>query len=207
MAFIAEAPNFVWGNHFFDAKNHQCIWERTATFGYTFFIGVILIAGKVVPSLQPFLRKVYIFHLIVLGLCGGACPVASRGLCNYRPHSKDGEDTVFTGVCLSTVGYPSPTFFPRSLVPGPFWGREGTPVPGSFSGLWSQVLSGGGVPQSHSSETGVPPSGDWGPHNPGNRPAGRVLATRREVCPLRSHRRTFLLQFFSLSALIIHMYK
>ena len=121
MAFIVEAPNFIWGNHFFDAKSHQCIWERTATFGYTFFIGVILIAGKVILSVQPFLRKVYIFHLILLGLCGGACPVASRGLRNYRPHPKDGEGTVFTGVCLSTVGYPSPRFFPWSLVPGPFW--------------------------------------------------------------------------------------
>ena len=39
--------------------------------------------------------------------------------------------------------YPSLRFFPRSLVPGPLWG---TPVPGSFSGHWSQVLW--GVPQS-----------------------------------------------------------
>ena len=73
---------------------------------------------------------------------------------HYRPHPKDGEGTVFTGVCLSTPGgYPSPRFFPRSMVIGPFWGR-GTPVPGSFPGHWSQVPSRGypnpgqGVPQS-----------------------------------------------------------
>ena len=48
--------------------------------------------------------------------------------CYYRPHSKDGEGTVFTGVCLSTGG-------------------GGTPIPGSFPGLWSQVLS-RGLPES-----------------------------------------------------------
>ena len=41
----------------------------------------------------------------------------------YRPHPKDGEGTVFTGVCL---------FTPRG---------GGTPVLGSFPGYWSQVLS------------------------------------------------------------------
>ena len=56
----------------------------------------------------------------------------------YRPHPKDGEGTVFfTGVCLSTPGkegYPSPSFFLRPLVLGPFWGgypspsQQGTPV-------------------------------------------------------------------------------
>ena len=59
------------------------------------------------------------------------------------------EGNVFTGVRLSGHmggggGYPSPRFFPRSLVPGHFW--EGTPVPGSFPGLLSHVLSRG--PQS-----------------------------------------------------------
>ena len=63
----------------------------------------------------------------------------------YRPHSRDGEGNVFTGVCPSTRGvpqskdlskvsgtmsfsrgYPSPRFFPRSLIPGPFPGS--TPV-------------------------------------------------------------------------------
>ena len=57
----------------------------------------------------------------------------------YRPHPKYGEGTVFTDMWLSTEGYPSSRFFPRSLVPGPFLG--GYPVPGSFPGLWSQVLS------------------------------------------------------------------
>ena len=52
----------------------------------------------------------------------------------YRPHQKDGEGTVFTGVCVCPHwgwGYPSPRFFPRSLVPGP------------FPGQWFQVLSRG----------------------------------------------------------------
>ena len=44
----------------------------------------------------------------------------------YRLHSKDGENNVF---------------FPRCLVPGLFTG--GIPVPGSFPGLWSQILSRG----------------------------------------------------------------
>ena len=44
----------------------------------------------------------------------------------YRPHPKDGEGTVFTGVCLFTGWYPSSRFFPRSLIPGPGWGD--TPV-------------------------------------------------------------------------------
>ena len=54
----------------------------------------------------------------------------------YRPHPKDGEGDVFTGMCLSTGGYPS------------LWSQ-----------VWSHVLSlgvdpsqacswGGGVPQS-----------------------------------------------------------
>ena len=53
---------------------------------------------------------------------------------------------VFTGICLLTWGgYPSPRFFPMSLVPGPFQG--GSPVPSSFPGHWSQVLSGGYLSQ------------------------------------------------------------
>ena len=43
-------------------------------------------------------------------------------------HLRDGEGTVFTGVCLPTGEYP------WSLVPGPFFG------------LWFQVIS-GGIPQ------------------------------------------------------------
>ena len=54
-----------------------------------------------------------------------ACSYSMKSL--YRPHPKDGEGTVFTGVCLSTIG-------------------GGTPVPGSFPGHWSQVLSRGGTP-------------------------------------------------------------
>ena len=45
--------------------------------------------------------------------------------CFYLPHPNDGENTGVTGVCLSAPGggwYPSARCFPRSLVPGPFWG-------------------------------------------------------------------------------------
>ena len=58
---------------------------------------------------------------------------------DYRLHPKDGEGTVFTRVCLSTPGggrVPSHRFFPRSLVPGPFWEVPQLQV-------LSQVLSGG----------------------------------------------------------------
>ena len=54
------------------------------------------------------------------------------------PHPKDGEGNVFTGVCPFTGG--------------------GTPVPGSFPGLWSQVLS-WGMPQSWPGGTPVPAGG------------------------------------------------
>ncbi len=45
VAFFAEAPNIIWTNSFFDVKTHQCIWQRTNNMGYTFFLGLILIAG------------------------------------------------------------------------------------------------------------------------------------------------------------------
>ena len=62
--------------------------------------------------------------------------------------------------CLSfhRGDYSSPRFFPRSLVLCPFQG--GTPVPGSFHGLCSQVLS-RGVPQFWPRGTSVLGQ-DWG---------------------------------------------
>ena len=85
-----------------------------------------------------------------------------------------GEGNIFS-LSVHIWGYPSPMFFPRSLVPGPFRGYPsprffpghwsqvlsgGTQVPGSFPGYWSQVLSrgtpvlaGGILPQSYP---------DWG---------------------------------------------
>ena len=74
-----------------------------------------------------------------------------------------------SGPMAFLLGYPSPRFFPRSLVPGPFSG-----VPKSPGGYlrW-----------------GVPPP-------PGDRTTERVLATRRAVkCLLRSRRRTCLFCF------------
>ena len=58
----------------------------------------------------------------------------------YHPHPKDGEDTVFTGVCLSTPGggVPYPTILP--LVPCPCQGYAPvTGVPRSQGVLQSQV--------------------------------------------------------------------
>ena len=71
----------------------------------------------------------------------------------YRPHLKDGGRLIFS-VCQTT----------------PRWGGGGKPIPGSFPGLWSQILS-GEVPQDRGTpnqEWGTPcqdwstPSQDWG---------------------------------------------
>ncbi|XP_021350652.1 melatonin receptor type 1C-like [Mizuhopecten yessoensis] len=54
MAFLCEFPNFVgWGSHSFDEKNHQCIWDRTASLSYSLFLSIGLIG---VP-------------LLVMGIC------------------------------------------------------------------------------------------------------------------------------------------
>ncbi|KAL4240588.1 hypothetical protein ACF0H5_001380 [Mactra antiquata] len=48
-AFLFEFPNFVgWGGHYFDQKNHQCIWDRTASFSYTLFVSGGLIGGPLI---------------------------------------------------------------------------------------------------------------------------------------------------------------
>ena len=66
------------------------------------------------------------------------------GRCTLRVRSTKGRQC-FQGISLSVHtgegGYPSPRFSPRSLVLDPLKGV--TPVPGSFNGHWSQVLSGG----------------------------------------------------------------
>ena len=63
----------------------------------------------------------------------------------YRPHPKDGEGNVFR--LSTTVGRGVPQSQVLSKVSGPRPFPGGTPVPGSFQGLWSQVLS-RGIPQS-----------------------------------------------------------
>ena len=100
----------------------------------------------------------------------------------YRPHPKDGEGTVFTGVCLHLMGgYPSPRFFPRSLVLGTFW-EVPQSCPGGLCQSWPR-----GVPQNMGTplartglgyppppcqdRTGVPPP------PPRDRTAERTLAT------------------------------
>lgn len=48
-AFMFEFPNFIgWGGHYFDKKNHQCIWDRTASMSYTMFVSIGLIGGPLV---------------------------------------------------------------------------------------------------------------------------------------------------------------
>lgn len=48
-AVLCEIPNFIgWGGHFFDFKNHQCIWDRTASLSYTLFVSVGLIGAPLV---------------------------------------------------------------------------------------------------------------------------------------------------------------
>ena len=117
---------------------------------------------------------------------------------NYRPGASQAS------VCLFTWGrgrYPSPRFFPWSLVPGPFpWGGYPSPrfflwslVPGPLQGV-PQSQPGGipqpqlrlypsskqGVPQSQMvgtpSETGVPPNWDWGTPCPRDRRASACYA-------------------------------
>ncbi|XP_060068609.1 melatonin receptor type 1B-A-like [Ylistrum balloti] len=49
VAFLFEFPNFVgWGAHTFDEKNHQCIWDRTASASYSLFVSVCLIGSPLV---------------------------------------------------------------------------------------------------------------------------------------------------------------
>ncbi|KAL8590158.1 hypothetical protein ACOMHN_010353 [Nucella lapillus] len=44
LAFCFEFPNVVgWGGHYFDQKNHQCIWDRTSSLAYTMFVSFALI--------------------------------------------------------------------------------------------------------------------------------------------------------------------
>ena len=41
VAFSLELPNFLgWGGHFYDRKNHSCIWNRMASRSYTMFVTV-----------------------------------------------------------------------------------------------------------------------------------------------------------------------
>ena len=107
-------------------------------------------------------------------------------ICFLPPVSEGWGGTVFTGVFLSTRGggYPSPRFFPRSRVPGPFpWDHpslaQGYPSSscgypslnwGSTPGLGVSSPSQGyprtGVLPSQD-RTGVSPSQDWGNCWPG----------------------------------------
>ena len=115
-------------------------------------------------------------------------------------------------------GYPSPRFFLRSLVPGPFGGFlsprwAGTPVPGrgvppARKGVSSLGRTGLGYPLTRTglgyppartelgyplARTGLgPPLAGTGVPPPQDITAERALATRWAVCLLRSRRGTFL---------------
>ena len=46
-SFTLDMPNFFgWGDHYFDMKNHSCIWDRTASLSYTMLVSVVLIMGS-----------------------------------------------------------------------------------------------------------------------------------------------------------------
>ncbi|XP_060584622.1 melatonin receptor type 1B-A-like [Ruditapes philippinarum] len=63
-AFLFEFPNFIgWGGHYFDEKNQQCIWDRTASFSYTVFVSAGLIGG---PLLLMGLCFILVFRKIWL---------------------------------------------------------------------------------------------------------------------------------------------
>ena len=98
----------------------------------------------------------------------------------YRPHPKDGEDTVFTGVCPHPGGgggggevpHLRPIILP--LVPCPFWGVPPSPshntstgpmsFPGGYLNDSSKVPSQGGTPVP---ERGFPPASDGVPPSQG----------------------------------------
>lgn len=51
-AFLFDIPNFTgWGGHYFDQKNHQCIWDRTASLSYTMLIYAGLIGPFVIMAI------------------------------------------------------------------------------------------------------------------------------------------------------------
>ena len=98
---------------------------------------------------------------------------------------------------LSGRAYLGPRFFPRSLVPGPFWGN---PSPGGgVPQSWSRGYLSMGYSPDHD-RTGVPPlqPGQDGvlPPPPPDSTAERALAMRRAVCLLRSRSRTFLFDYY-----------
>ena len=93
-------------------------------------------------------------------------------------------------------GYPSPRFFPRSLVPGPFLGVHQDGVPPSQG--WVPPQPGMGHPRSQGWGTPNPHPGVPQPVMgiPPGRTAERVLAMRRALCLLSSRRRAFLFTIF-----------
>ncbi|XP_070186246.1 melatonin receptor type 1B-like [Littorina saxatilis] len=66
-AFFFEVPNFFgWGGHYFDAKSHQCIWDRTASLSYTMFVSLVLIFSPLFLMLICYIlifRHIYVIKL------------------------------------------------------------------------------------------------------------------------------------------------
>ena len=49
LAFLFQFPNYIgWGDHTFDEKNHQCIWDRTKSYSYTLFVSIALIGSPLI---------------------------------------------------------------------------------------------------------------------------------------------------------------
>ncbi|XP_061191027.1 melatonin receptor type 1B-like [Saccostrea echinata] len=56
VAFLLETPNFFgWGGHYFDQKNHQCIWDRTASSSYTMSVSILIGGSLLVMAVCYFL--------------------------------------------------------------------------------------------------------------------------------------------------------
>ena len=110
--------------------------------------------------------------------------ICSITCCILPPASEGWGKAIFSVRLLVS---PHPERVPQSQVLSqvsvlrPFLEGWGTPVPGSFPGLWSQVLSGG-----------VPPGQDWGTLPPACYAAGgmpRAVSPRRTFLFLDDKRR------------------
>ena len=117
------------------------------------------------------------------------------------------EGTVFTGVCLFTLGggrvqHLHPIIFP--LVPCPFWGGGFTPVPGPFLGVYPSPRWGGEVQDEVpllQAETG------WGPAKTGWGTPPPPPARERATCyAMGSMRFAFMQEYFLIWNCVLHTF-
>ena len=101
----------------------------------------------------------------MFSLFNNKCSLQSSFWQNLLPPASEGWRRYCFHRCVSVHigrggGYPSPRFFPRSLLPGPFWKGYPSPwffakslVPGPFQG-YPSLSWGGGVPQDRGTSPG-----------------------------------------------------